>query len=173
MRNRGYTLIEVLIVVSIIGIASAVVVPQMLAGSSLGIQAAARTLIADLLYAQNEAVVQQRGTRVVIDTSADRYWLQWDDGTPLELNWRVGGPNSIDFRTDSRFRDVRLARVTLDGSTPTFINEGGQIVIEFDELGAPVQGGGSSIGLISARQRFYVRVAPFTGRVTVHNVVPQ
>ena len=41
-RNRlkaGYTLIEVLIVVTIMGLAAAVVVPNMLRGGTLGVQA--------------------------------------------------------------------------------------------------------------------------------------
>ena len=48
---KAYTLIEVLIVVVIIGIAGAVVVPQLLAGNSMDAQAAARMVIADIVYA--------------------------------------------------------------------------------------------------------------------------
>lgn len=176
---RGYTLIEVLIVVTVIGLASAIVVPHMLDASTLGIQAAARTVIADLLYAQNEAVIHQRPYRVTIDTDAERYWLESDldrdgDLDPVELQWRVGGGDQlIDFLADDRFRGISIAKATKAGGNYTFTEDNGLIVIEFNELGEPVQGGDTYIGLVaaSADQRFVVHVAAFTGRVTVEEVV--
>ena len=39
-RVRGYTLIEILIVVALLGIASALLIPNMVAGDSLNTQAA-------------------------------------------------------------------------------------------------------------------------------------
>lgn len=167
---RAYTLVEVLIVVTVIGIASAVVVPHMLDASTLGIQAAARSVMADVIYAQNEAVVQQTRRRVVVDTTAERYWLvdPADPTQPLELDWRVGGGESfIDFLTDERFRGVTLAKVTGGPGSYTFIEDDGQVVFEFDELGSPIQGGGQSVGLVADDQRFVITVAEFTGRVTV------
>lgn len=165
-KPAGYTLIEVLIVVTIIGVAGAVVVPHMLDASTLGIQAAARTVIADLLYGQNEAVVQQRPRRVVFDTDAERYWLEDEEGQAIALNWRVGGENFVDFNADERFRGVLLAKVTVDaGGNATFVDDGGTLTFEFDELGAPSQGG--HVGVIAGEQRFRISVADFTGRVTV------
>lgn len=169
--RRGYTLIEVLIVVVVIGIASAVVVPGLIRASTLGIQAAARTAIADVLYAQNEAVVQQRPFTVYVDTDAERYWMETDadgDGVdePVSLQWRVGGDSFIDFARDERFEGVSLARVELDASgNPTFTEDGGVVTIRFDELGSPDSR--AQFGLLSDKQRFVIAVAEFTGRVTV------
>ncbi len=175
--RRGYTLVEVLIVVTIIGLAAAVVVPQMLAASSLGVQAAARTLIADLLYAQNEAIAQQAPHRVVIDTRAESYFLQrqrvdgsWplpaDADYKLRLNWRAtGSDNLIDFKSDDRFGGITLATAARAGAGWTFQESNGVIAITYDELGAPDQG--AAIGLLSSDQRYVVEVAPFTGKVTV------
>ena len=64
---RGFTLVEMLIVVVIVGIAGAIVVPHMLWGSQFGLQAATRMVIADLVYAQNEAVAHQTVCRVVFN----------------------------------------------------------------------------------------------------------
>lgn len=170
---RAYTLIEVLVVVSILGLASAVVVPHMLTASTLGIQAAARTVIADLLFAQNEAIVQQRPRYVRFDFIEDRYWLEDENNNPIQLNWRVGGGVDtdggsgtvfIDFRNDERFTGVRLARV-VDG---VFQDDGAELVLKYDELGSP--DAAAEIGLVANGQKFQISVAAFTGRVKVARV---
>lgn len=163
----AYTLVEVLIVVTIIGIAGAIVVPHMLRASTLGIQAGARMLIADLLYAQNEAVVQQKTRGVTIDTDNERYWLTDENGDKLKLAWRTGD-GVVDFIKDSRFRGITLAKAAGADGSFTFTQDDGLIKIEFDELGTPSAGG--HIGLIAGAQRLVVSVADFTGRVTVTSV---
>jgi len=74
-RASGYTLVEVLIVVTIIGFASAIIVPNILAAGTMGVQAAARIIVADILYAQNEAIARQRPVSVVFEPANDRYTL--------------------------------------------------------------------------------------------------
>lgn len=166
--RRAFTLVEVLCVVAILGIASAVVVPHMLTASTLGIQAAARTVIADVLFAQNEAIVQQRPRYVHFDFDNDRYWLEDENHDPIQLDWRVSGDSFIDFREDDRFAGVTLAKVEVSGGTTTFLEDGGELVLAFDELGSP--NSSAEIGLIAGEQRFHVSVAQFTGRVKVKQV---
>lgn len=165
-RRRAFTLVEVLIVVTIIGIAGAIVVPHMLSASTLGIQAGARMVIADLLYAQNEAIVQQKPRSLTVDTSSEIYWLADENGNKLSLTWRTAGATDlVDFANDDRFRGVTLAKVTESDGDYTFVEDDGTVTFTFDELGAPANGG--HIGLIAGEQRFVVSVAAFTGRVTV------
>ena len=157
-RRGGYTLIEVLIVVTIIGIAAAVVVPHMLAAGTLGVQAAARIIIADILFAQNDAIAQQRNRRVVFDPANESYSLTDDAGTVLSVNWKGGGVNNytVDFTTDSRFQGVEIVLANFGGATPT--------MLEFDALGSPLNGGAVEIKFQD--QRYRITVASFTGRVT-------
>ena len=65
LSNRAFTLVEVLVVVTIISIAAAIVVPQMLRPGNLSVQAAGRSIIADILFAQNDAAAHQAGRRIV------------------------------------------------------------------------------------------------------------
>ena len=71
----AFTLVEILIVVVIMGIAGALVVPQLSNAGQMTIQAAARMAIADVLYAQGEAVARQSVYKVVFDVDGNSYQL--------------------------------------------------------------------------------------------------
>src|SRR4051812_48658675 len=74
-RRSGFTLVEILAVVVIIGIASAIVIPQIGNRDDLKGAAAARVLVADLIYAQNLAVATQSTTYVKFDTANNKYTI--------------------------------------------------------------------------------------------------
>jgi prepilin-type N-terminal cleavage/methylation domain-containing protein len=156
--RRAFTLVEVLVAVVIIGIVSAAVVPSLMDQGQMGTQAAARIIITDLLYAQNEAIAAQKPRRVVFDVPGNNYYLTDENGTLLNAPWMANGsvPNYlIDFDKDRRFADVNLGTVNFGGAT----------MVEFDALGGPDRGG--TIDLISTSTRYRISVAPMTGRVTV------
>lgn len=157
--SGAFTLVEVLIVVAIIGIAGAIVVPQMLQVGTMQIQAASRMVIADIIYAQGEAAAQGAIRRVVFDVTNNAYTLTDGNGTALQNSWRMGNTSSrnytISFNQDSRFRGCTLTTAAFNGSA----------TLEFDALGAPVDGG--TVDLTAAGQRFRITVSPFTGKVSV------
>lgn len=159
-RTQGYTLIEVLVVVVVLGIAAAVVVPQMLNAGELGVQAAARMVIADIHYAQSDAVAKQARRRIAFEPAEDSYTLTDAEGEKIDVAWRTGGGQQyqVSFRQDRRFRGVELVSAEFDGES----------TLEFDVLGTPEAGGEV---MLRFNDRLYaVRVAPFTGRVTVEPV---
>ena len=157
--SKAFTLVEVLVVVAIIAIAGAVVVPSMTNTGSLNVQAGARIIIADLLYAQNEAITQQKSRKVVFDITNNNYRLATADGTTLGVNWKSGvaaaGNYIVDFNTDSRFSGVKMESATF----------GDDAEIVFDALGAPDTGG--TVDIVFGQFRYRVTVAAMTGRVTV------
>src|SRR5437588_9273905 len=73
LRRQGFTLIEILCVVVIIGIASAVVLPQLSTRDDMRAASAARTLMADLLYAQNRSIALQKYHYVSFNTATNSY----------------------------------------------------------------------------------------------------
>src|SRR5687767_3290316 len=73
--RRGFTLVEILMVVLIIGIASAIIIPQMGTRDDMRATAAARTLISDLVYAQSLAISSGSYVYVKFDTANNRYTL--------------------------------------------------------------------------------------------------
>ena len=158
---RAFTLIEVLVVAVIMAIAGAIVVPQMLDTGTMKLQAASRMIIADILFAQNEAISQQLPHRIVFDPATESYRLSDQAGNTLAVSWKGGGVTEnymVDFVHDSRFRGVVM----------TSADFGSSHVLEFDELGAPITGG--SIDLEFNLDRYRVTVANFTGRVSVQKM---
>ena len=88
MRSRGFTLLELIVVLAILGLATALVAPSMLRGiDSWQRQAAMDVLIDDLRALPGEA--RARGTPIVIDDAA----LQ-SDNPPLavEGDWQLQVP---------------------------------------------------------------------------------
>lgn len=160
VNRTGFTLVEVMVVLVIIGIAGAVVVPHMLSGGQFGVQAAARVVIADIIYAQNEAVAHQSPRRVVFEPDNNRYMLTDTAGTTMTVSWKSSAQENyiVDFEQDQRFSGVTLENVDF----------GGMMMIEFDDMGSPISGG--TLELIAAGFRYRITVAAFTGQVTIESV---
>lgn len=173
-RLAAYTLIEVLVVVSILGILGAIVVPSLLTAGEMGVQAAARSVVADILVAQNEAVAAQAERTVHFDLTNNRYGVFDENDQVVRAAYlpvvevsmdyadndltgaAARGRNFItDFRNNRNFQGVQLLAADFGGAPR----------VTFDALGSPIAGG--SVDLIFDRRVLRVAVAPFTGRLTV------
>lgn len=173
-RSRSaFTLIEILVVVTIVGVAGALVVPSMLSAGTLGLQGAARLIVADIQYAQNEAVASQSVRGIEFDPVTNRYRMFDENNVTLDLSWmRTGGQAdqlnaqgavllpgwTVDFVNDNRFEGIDLVAANFNNT----------LQLRFDELGAPI--GGSSNGAVilqNSDYRITVEVDGFTGRVSV------
>jgi prepilin-type N-terminal cleavage/methylation domain-containing protein len=126
---RGFTLTEILCVVVILGIASAVILPQLGTRADLKAASAARVMMADLMYAQNRAISRQSPQYVVFDVAAKKYSLQ--EGSPLTtLTHPVNRtPYEIVFgsKGTNGMEDITLVSADFDSGE----------IVAFDELGAP------------------------------------
>ena len=172
--RRAFTLVEVLVVVAILGIAGAVVVPALNSAGQLGAQGAARQIIADILIAQSEAVAAQDVRRVWFfpsdgdgGTLTNAYQLEDAAGRPMQTVIRGGGPSQyrIDLDSDDRFRDTIIENLQPEGSG----------FISFDPLGSPIDGPNGnpsvqSFDLRSPGARYRVNIRPVTGRVTIESL---
>ncbi|MEO0586497.1 MAG: prepilin-type N-terminal cleavage/methylation domain-containing protein [Planctomycetota bacterium] len=164
-RPRGYTLVEVLVTVTVMALASAIVVPSLLRSGELGLQAAARMVIADVLFTQNDAIAYQAPRRIVFDIDNNEYRLEEGVTDNIgNVTWSVmdgrlqgggGGEYLVDFDTDNRFDGVVIVAADFNGSD----------TLSFDVLGGPSSGG--FIRLRFDTEVYRIEVAEFTGRVSV------
>jgi Tfp pilus assembly protein FimT len=145
--------VELIVVVVILAIAAAAVVPYAVGTSSMSCQAAARRLMADLEYAQNQAIVTQSATKVTFDSSANSYTVANQSGTlihPITKKDYI-----VDFDTEDTFKGITISSLAF----------GSEDEVSFSALGAPSQGG--SVDLAAGSHSYRVTVAPVTGRVSV------
>jgi prepilin-type N-terminal cleavage/methylation domain-containing protein len=176
--RRGYTLIEVLIVVTILGLAGALLVPYLSSKGDFDTQAAVRALIADITFAQSDALANQGFRRVhffddgtgwcLVRVAEDDLAEPFDPAVadyvydPLASNAERGS-YIVNLQESQRFSSVRVQAVDLDG---------GKRAITFDELGGTVGAGGlpgtgGRIVLTSPQATYQVDVSPVTGKVRV------
>jgi prepilin-type N-terminal cleavage/methylation domain-containing protein len=129
----AFTLIEILLVVIILGIASAILVPQIGARCDLQAASAARVIMSDLLYAQNHAIATQTYQYVTFDSINQKYTLYsgTSTGPTTVLTHPVTQQNYVmtfNGTGSNTFANVTLVSVNFGNNQPT---------IAFDALGVP------------------------------------
>jgi len=189
---RGITLIEILIVVTLLGIAGTLVIPAMGQVNVLRIQSSLRAVVADLTFAQSDAMASQSRRVVVFGKVAvyDPNTLAWSivDGNGYTVFAPPPGASALNPATDymvdpskgglkplSRdFDDADFGGVTMQN-----INFNGTSYLIFDELGGPVvsltsddPGSGGSLDIAGPNATFRMAVEPYTGRITVTKLPP-
>lgn len=106
--NKGFSLPEVMTVVAIIGVMSAVAVPPFLSWlSNKGIQSAARALYGNMKKAQSLAVKQNRNCAVTFNGTSG-YTVYVDASTP----WNPSAATNGNFLYDSAAGERVIAQVS-------------------------------------------------------------
>jgi len=124
----AFTLVEVLLVITLLVIAALAVIPLVSSAGNVAVQAAADLLVADLAYAKSMAVSRGENYSVVFDTDAETYSIVRDaNDTVIKHPIKKGFPYTVDFANDSRFALVDIESVDFDSESE----------LEFDHLGAP------------------------------------
>jgi prepilin-type N-terminal cleavage/methylation domain-containing protein len=170
--RRGFTLAEILVTVSVIGIAAAVILPQIGSRDDLRTISAAREVVADLTYAQSRAVATQKPTYVRFDPVNNRYDLLEQIAPsdvymihPLEhANYSV----SLGSGRSDDLKYVVFDQVTFDSKT----------VLMYDEMGTPYAydpttqaSAAMAAGSIRLKSHAYtvtVNVQPYSGELKIN-----
>ncbi len=177
---RSYTLIELIIVMAVLALAAAMLVPQLVGRDALTVQAAIRLLIADLSFAQTDALANQEFRRVVFYDDGAGYCLirvpsaNWV--TPADLSDPsvdyvydpLGnmGQYIVNFFEDDRFEGVEITAADIDGAVLADRPE-----ITYDQLGGTVKGAvpgtGGNVVISFGDESYRIDIAAFTGKLTV------
>lgn len=170
-QARAFTLIELLITVVVLGIAGALVIPAMGETGIIRVQGAVRMVVADLTFAQADAVAFQERRAVVFDVNNSSYSVIAVPGTTIDVAHntlydptKTDGKFAADLK-DNRFGDTRIVSADFGSGSNAII---------FDAMGGPVAtaggnaaGPGGTVRLRGVNQTFQVNVEAFTGRVWV------
>ena len=127
LMGRGFTLVEILCVVAILGIAAAVIVPQVGTRNDLQAAAAARVVMADLIYAQNRAISTQSMTYVAFNVAGESYSLYSSMSPQTYVQHPVNLTNYVTTLGAGSLQNCSLGSASFAG----------QNTLAFDELGTP------------------------------------
>jgi Tfp pilus assembly protein FimT len=154
MKKSGFTLIEFVLVIVLLFIISAVAVPRLSIIQGVRVNAAVRSIVSDIRYAQSLAISTQKDHRVVFTSAGNSYTIEENDG-----GWQS------------------IARPTMSGSFTVQLNTDYEGVVidnsysvQFNSFGEPVAGGGGSFSVSyngSLPQRT-ITIQSNTGRTTVN-----
>ncbi|MGH7177986.1 MAG: pilus assembly FimT family protein, partial [Tepidisphaeraceae bacterium] len=130
-KRRGFTLVEILMVVVILGIVSAVIIPQLGTRDDLKAAAAARLIMSDLIYALNRAIATQ--TKHYVRFNGQQYSISNNTAlTPIEHPLKPASSSGLYVITLGPGGTPGLETVSI--SSTSFA---GQTTIGFDDLGQP------------------------------------
>jgi len=159
---RGFTLIELIIVIVIISIAALTAIPMMSSAAGMQIRSAANMITADLEYAKSMAISRAQNFSVIFNAGAESYRIEDQYGNVLPHPVKKGFDYIIDFQNDGRLDKVDIVSVNFDTT-----NE-----VKFDYLGSPYNGSNNPlnngvINLQAAGKTTTVTVEPVTGYVSI------
>jgi len=158
-KRRAFTLVEILMVLMILGIAAAMIAPRLGSMGDIQVSSAARTLVANMEYAQNEAIVTQQDMTVEFNESFEKYWLA-DAAGNLLTHPVTKRDFTVEFPNERGLQKVEVLSADF----------GGNDKVTFDSLGSPSNGGSVMLGADGHTYR--VDVAPVTGRIQVVAINP-
>jgi len=169
---KGFTLIEILVVVIILGIAGAIVIPQLSTRDDLRAAAAARVIMADLIYAQNLSITKQSNTYVSFSTTSQTYSV-CDSTMSIVTHPVNGGAYTQTMNVSSGTNGLQRSSLY----SVAFVDTAGttSLIIGFDDLGTPlVYSGGAtttmasgSVVVISGAYKLQINIEPYTGQISV------
>jgi prepilin-type N-terminal cleavage/methylation domain-containing protein len=185
-ERRAFTLVEILAVVVIIGIASAIIIPEIGSRDDMKAAAAARVVIADLIYAQNLAISTGTATYVRFDKTNNQYSViqsptssSSTKGTlvthPITQQNYIQTFGSTSTTSVSSWANVTIDTVALNGADATYAN---MDTVGFDSMGSPYVfrysdntqsdlADGSNIVIKCGTLSTQINIAAATGEITV------
>ena len=95
--NKGFTLVEILIVVVILSIAAMAAIPMFSSGADMQIRSAASMIASDLEYARSMAISRGQYYSVVFDKDTESYQIIDHDGNVIQHPVKKGFQYVINF----------------------------------------------------------------------------
>ena len=174
--RHAFSMVELLIVLSIIGILAALAVPYLNPSMQSQLESAGHIVAADLAYARSLAIANNSSYEVSFDAAANRYTLR-HSGANTALNSLPPSPNHHpDDPPDQQITDFanlpqlgpapRIEAIHRMTATPVKVT-----TVEFAPLGQTTRGEATiiwlSCGADDSLRHLPIRVDPISGLATV------
>ena len=163
-RPNGFTLVELVVVITLVGILSWLAYPSIGAIGEIRLDAAARRVASDLRYAQNRAIGSRTVHGVRFDVGAGRYTVYAANTGSAVVNPADRGKSLVvSFASLAETRGVSIESASF-GATPA---------VTYDYYGVPRDSAGAELRspgrvvLFCQGRRDTVEVAPQTGAIEV------
>jgi prepilin-type N-terminal cleavage/methylation domain-containing protein len=165
--RHGFTLIEILSVVVILGIASAIIVPQLGSRDDLRAAAAARALMGDLLYAQSRSIALGQMHYVQFNTSTGTYQvLSSPSPVTVITNPVTQNPYTMTVGTGN-LTNVTINTASFDGNTTLAFDSMG-VPYSWSSSAGPVALSAGSIVFKAGNNKKTITVSPYSGQIKIN-----
>lgn len=146
--RAGMTLIEIIVVLSLLAIMMVVAVPSLKVVLGVNQRKASRTLAATMRYVFEEASVRNVAMRIAYDLDHGEYWVEESSGPARIFRNRDDKEAFTEFMTDRAMADAEARRRMGDlGKTPS-VDQVMSSLLSSDEEDNPLKGEGG--GMLSA-----------------------
>ena len=160
-RRPAFTLVELLIVITLIAIAATVAVPMLSDTDGTRLQSAARLLVADLEFAQIESITHADDLCLItLDQATGSYTVSKASAPATAMT--NPGTNQSYVTQFGTGRAAELAGVSIQGYSLD-----GDDVIGFGALGETDQTTTATITLTAGGQTLTVQIDPTTGEASI------
>jgi prepilin-type N-terminal cleavage/methylation domain-containing protein len=175
----GFTLIEIVVVVTVLAILGALALPNLASQTDLTASAASRVVVSDLLYAQSLAISTQSMQYVsftVASTHLNGSWGAYSLYSSVPFTSAIENPVTLQPYTQS-FGSGGTGPLASTALMSTTLDSPANTVLAFDEMGrpygSPVNGtpvplaNTGSVNLQCGSMTVTVSIEPSTGNITV------
>lgn len=153
MKPNGFTLVELVLIIALLGIMAVAVVLQVPSFSRSRLNAAAQQVLSDIQYTQSYAMNKGGATIAGVQFVAGGAYTLYETVPATSI------PHPLTKRTSDSV-------ITLSNSYPG-ISLQNSYTVEFNALGRPTTGGGGSVTLTDGTNTKVILVTTHTGEASI------
>ena len=135
MRRAGFTLVELMIVVLLMGVIAVAVLPNASADSTVRLVSAVNTLVGDVEYAQSRSLAEPADPVLIrVNAKTERYWLALESDPDTPITRTNGDPYIVSFGNDPTADLTGVAVELIDGEDDVLFDAFGRLKVPGDRV---------------------------------------